>query len=112
MPLLRSNVEFSKRVFLDRLTTDNQPLLQPANIDEGPGDTYEYAGVFDPYNFGVGADCSGLCGIVLGAAINGPAKMAWGRLFSTETFPGPLPGFRRVSQADLINGNYPIKVMI
>lgn len=110
--LLRSNIEFAKRVFLDRLTTDAQPLLQPANIDQGPGDEYDYAGVFDPYNFGIGADCSGLCGIVLGAAINGPTKMSWGRLFSTETFPGPLPGFRRTTQADLINGNYPLKVCI
>lgn len=112
MTLLRSNIEFAKRVFLDRLTTDAQPLLQPAHIDEGPGDEYEYAGVFDPYNFGIGADCSGLCGIVLGAAINGPNAMSWSRLFSTETFPGPLPGFRRTTQADLVNGNYPLKVCI
>lgn len=112
MNLLRSNINFAQRVFLDRLTTDAQPLLQPADIDEGPGDEYEYAGVFDPFNFGVGADCSGLCGIVLGAAINGPAKMSWSRLFSTETFPGPLPGFRKTTQADLINGDYPLKVCI
>lgn len=112
MTLLRSNVEFAHRVFLDRLTTDAQPLLQPAHIDEGPGDEYEYAGTFDPYNFGISADCSGLCGIVLGAAINGPDNMAWGRLFSTETFPGPLPGFRRTTQTDLINGSYPLKVCI
>lgn len=112
MTLLRSNIEFAKRVFLDRLTTDAQPLLQPEHIDEGPGDEYEYAGVFDPYNFGVGADCSGLCGIVLGAALNGPGKMSWGRLFSTETFPGPLKGFRQTTKNDLVNGNYPIKVCI
>lgn len=110
--LLRSNIEFAKRVFLDRLTTDAQPLLQPANIDAGPGDEYDYAGVFNPYNFGIGADCSGLCGIVLGAAINGAAGMSWSRLFSTETFPGPLPGFRRTTQADLIRGAYPLKVCI
>lgn len=111
MTLLRSNIEFAKRVFLDRLTTDAQPLLQPSKIDEGPGDEYLYAGVFDPYNFGISADCSGLCGIVLGAALNGTG-MSWSRLFSTETFPGPLQGFRRTTQADLINGDYPIKVMI
>ena len=110
--LLRSNIEFAKRVFLDRLTTDAQPLLQPTQIDQGPGDEYEYAGTFDPFNFGIGADCSGLCGIVLGAAINGAAAMTWGRLFSTETFPGPLPGFRQTTQADLINGSYPLKVCI
>lgn len=111
MTLLRSNVEFAKRVFLDRLTTDAQPLLQPAQIDQGPGDEYLYAGTFDPYNFGISADCSGLCGIVLGAALNGTG-MVWGRLFSTETFPGPLEGFRQTTQQDLIAGDYPIKVMI
>ena len=112
MTLLRSNIEFAKRVFLDRLTTDAQPLLQPAKIDEGPGDGYLYAGVFDPYNFGISADCSGLCGIVLGAAINGPGGMSWSRLFSTETFPGPLAGFRQTTKNDLVNGNYPLKVCI
>jgi hypothetical protein len=110
--LLRSNIEFAKRVFLDRLTTDAQPLLQPTHIDEGPGDEYLYAGVFDPYNFGVSADCSGLCGIVLGAALNGAEGMSWSRLFSTETFPGPLQGFRRTSKEDLIAGDYPLKVCI
>lgn len=110
--ILRSNIEFAKRVFLDRLTTDAQPLLQPKNIDEGPGDVYEYGGTFDPFNFGVGADCSGLCGIVLGAALNGPTAMTWGRLFSTETFPGPLSGFRQTNQQDLVSGNYPLKVCI
>lgn len=111
MTLLRSNVEFSKRVFLDRLTTDAQPL-QHSDIDQGPGDEYEYAGCFDPYNFGVSADCSGLCGIVLGAAIDGPEDMTWGRVFSTETFPGPLGGFRQVSRQDMLNGDYPLKVVI
>lgn len=110
--LKRSFVEFSKRVFLDRLTTDAQPLLNKTKIDQGPGEEYEYAGTFDPYNFGVGADCSGLCGIVIGAAINGPKGMKWGRLFSTETFSGVFPGFRQTTQQDLITGDYPIKVMI
>jgi hypothetical protein len=112
---LRSNVEFAKRVFLDRLTTDAQPLLQPANIDEGPGDEYDYAGVGDSGNFGVGFDCSGLDGVVLAIAIFGPRYFAgtgYTRLFSTETFPGPLPGFRRTTQADLLAGDYPIKVCI
>lgn len=109
--LLRSDIEFAKRVFLDRLTTDAQPLADKSEIDQGPGDEYEYGGTFDPYNFGVGADCSGLCGIVLGAALYGTG-MEWGRLFSTETFPGPLPGFRQTTQSDLITGDYPIKVMI
>lgn len=104
MPLLRSNIEFAKRVFLDRLTVDAQPLAQPDNIDVGPGDDYVYGGTYDPYDFGVGADCSGLVGIMAGAAINGPASMVWGRLFSTETFPGPLPGFRQTTKADLLSG--------
>lgn len=110
--LLRSNIEFAKRVFLDRLTTDAQPLGQ-ANRDEGPGDEYLYAGVFDPYNFGVSADCSGLCGIVIGAAVNGPDNMQWTRQFSTETFPSAFSNnFRQTTKEDLIAGDYPIKVCI
>jgi hypothetical protein len=113
--LLRSNIEFAKRVFLDRLTTDAQPLLQPANIDDGPGDEYEYGGVGDSSNFGVGFDCSGLCGVELALAVFGPqyfAAQGYQRLFSTETFPGPLPGFREATQQDLISGDYPLKVCI
>lgn len=114
MPLLRSNVEFSKRVFLDRLTTDAQPLLQPADIDEGPGDEYDYGGVGDAGNFGAGFDCSGLDGVVLAIALNGPNYFPSGyqRLFSTETFPGPLAGFRQTNQGDCLNGDYPLKVFI
>jgi hypothetical protein len=109
----RSNVELAKRIFLDRLTTDAQPLLQPANIDAGPGDVYEYAGTLDPYNFGVGGDCSGVDGIVIGAALLGPQHMSWGRLFSTETFPGPFADrFRQVSKSELLSSPAPIKVMI
>lgn len=106
--LKRSNVNFAKRIFLDRLTTDHQKVVQ---LDEGPGDEYQYAGTFDPFNFGISADCSGLCGIVIGAALYGTG-MSWGRKFTTESFPGPFGGFRRTTQADLVNGNYPIKVMI
>lgn len=113
MPLLRSNVEFAKRVFLDRLTTDAQGLLQPdpGDIDEGPGDEYEYGNCYDPYNFGIGADCSGSSGIFIGAAVNGTA-MHWGRLFTTEDFPGPFTGFRQTNVDDLMNNYYPIKVSI
>jgi hypothetical protein len=113
--LLRSDVEFAKRVFLDRLTTDQQSLADPNNIDGGPGDQYVYAGVGDSSNFGIGFDCSGLCGVVLALAISGPgffSGVGYYRLFSTETFPGPLNGFRQTTQADLINGNYPLKVCI
>jgi hypothetical protein len=114
MPLLRSNVEFCKRVFLDRLTTDQVGLLQPdpGDIDEGPGDTYDYGGTFDPYNLGVSADCSGGAGIFLGAAMRGPALMSWSRQFSTETFPGPFNGFRQTTKDDLVNNYYAIKVEI
>lgn len=110
--LLRSNIEFAKRVFLDRLTTDQQPVSHPTNPDIGPGDEYVYGGCYDPFNFGIGADCSGSAGIFIGAALHGPGAMSWGRQFSTETFPGPFSGFRQVSQADLLNGSYPIKVCI
>lgn len=114
MPLLRSNVEFAKRVFLDRLTTDAQGLLQPdpGDNDQGPGDEYDYGGCYDPFNFGVGADCSGSAGIFISAAMQGPAYMSWSRLFTTETFPNPLSGFRHTTQADLVNNYYPIKVCI
>lgn len=110
--MLRSNVEFAKRVFLDRLTTDQQPVAKPTNPDAGPGDEYVYGGCYDPFNFGIGADCSGSAGIFIGAALNGPAGMSWARQFSTETFPGPFSGFRQVSQEDLLNGDYPITVCI
>jgi hypothetical protein len=110
--LTRTNVEFSKRVFLDRLTCDNgQPLVQPADIDAGPGDQYEYGGCFDPYNFGTGADCSGLCGIQIAAALNGTG-MTWQRYFSTETFPNGFSNFQQVDQQTCINSTSPIKVMI
>src|SRR6516165_1624076 len=112
MALKRSNIEFSKRVFLDRLTTDAQALAQSGDIDAGAGDGYDYGGAYNPFNFGVGADCSGSAGIFIGAAINGPGKMSWSRQFSTETFPGPFEGFRQVGRDDLLNGPYPIKVCI
>lgn len=113
MTLLRSNIELAKRVFLDRLTTDAQPLTQ-ANMDVGPGDEYVYGGVYDIFNFGVGADCSGSAGIFCGYAIVGEHEWDNGyrRLFSTETFPGLLQGFRQVSQQDLLANPYPIKVCI
>lgn len=116
MTLLRSYIEDSKRIFLDRLTVDAQPLLQPDpnNYDEGPGVEYDYGAQFDAFDFGVGADCSGLCGVVISAAINGFANMSWARLFSTETFAawGAPLGFRQTTAADLLNNSYPIKVWI
>lgn len=112
--LKRSNVEGSKRLFLDRLTTDQQPLLQ-ANIDEGPGDPYDYGGVGDSGNFGVSFDCSGLDFVVIAVALYGFSYFAgkgYYRIGTTETFPTPFPGFRRVSKQELINSNSPIRVMI
>jgi hypothetical protein len=111
----RSDVEFSKRVFLDRLTADDEPLVQPGEMDDqGPGVDYDYAGVYSTGNFGVGADCSGSAGVFIGIALRGPDYYAGGykRQFSTESFPGPFEGFRQVSQADLLAHPYPIKVCI
>lgn len=113
--LKRSNVEASKRVFLDRLTTDQQPLLDKNNIDLGPGNKYVYANVGDSGNFGIGFDCSGLAGVVIPIAINGLGYFTgkgYQRLFSTESFPANLAGFRTVLQQECIASNSPIKVMI
>lgn len=93
--LQRANVEFAKKVFIDRL-----------------GDPYVYGGQYDAFHLATGADCSGSAGIFIGAAIKGANGMSWARQFSTETFPGPFQGFRQTTQADLVNGNYPIKVCI
>jgi hypothetical protein len=114
MPLLRSHLEQAKRVFLDRLTTDDQPPANQSEPDMGPGDEYDYAGVYDARNWGVGADCSGSAGIFCGIAEGGFGYFGanYRRLFSTETFPGPLPGYRRVSRDDLLRNPYPIKVCI
>lgn len=113
--LKRSNVEGSKRLFLDRLTTDQQPLLDPGNIDLGPGDEYDYGGVGDSNNFGVGFDCSGLDFIVIAVALYGFSYFAgkgYYRIGTTETFPGPFQGFRQVSKNECVRSNSPIKVMI
>ena len=42
MALNPTNLEFSKRVFSDRLTTDAQGLSQPTDTDVGPGDPSEH----------------------------------------------------------------------
>jgi hypothetical protein len=114
MTLQRSGIEFAKRVFLDRLTTQDQAISQPHEINminEGPGDPYIYGGCYDPFNFGIGADCSGCVGIMTAAVFNG-TKMGWQRYFSTETFPGPFQGFRQTSQDDLVNNDHVMKVCI
>lgn len=95
----RSNIEFAKRVFLDRLTA------------EAP---YIYGGVCDSGNFGIGGDCSGLVGILTAIALRGPQYFTSGyaRQYSTETFPGGFSEFNRVDRADLLYGDYPVKVCI
>lgn len=112
MDLKRSNVEAAKRIFLDRLSTGAQPVSNKASPDLGPGDGYVYGAEYDAFNLGVGADCSGSSGIFIGAALYGFAGMSWGRQFTTETFPAGFPGFTQTTQADLLAGNYPIKVCI
>src|SRR6478752_34154 len=108
MALKRSNVEFAKRVFLDRLTADDAPS------GHGPGVDYLYGGVYDPFNFGIGADCSGSAGIFIGAAFKG-TDLSWSRQFSTETWRladphhGPFGG-RRVGPRDW--GDAPIRVCL
>lgn len=111
MDLKRSNVEFSKRVFLDRLTVDDQGVADKLRPDNGPGNDYEYGGVFNPFNLGVGADCSGIAGTAISAALYG-SGMQWARFFSTESFPGPFAGFKKVGKATLLQSNSPIKVAI
>lgn len=53
--LLRSNVEFAKRIALDRF-----------------GDPYVYGGQCDPFDLGQGADCSGLAALITDAVFRGP----------------------------------------
>src|SRR5437868_12376324 len=106
--LKRSNIEGAKRVFLDRLAVDQQHLLQPNDIDAGPGDVYDYGGVGDSNNFGVGFDCSGLNGVVIAIALFGFdyfAGKGYFRIFTTESFPGPFQGFRQVSKQECINSS-------
>lgn len=69
MSVLRTNVEFAKRIFSDRL-----------------GDPYVYGGNWDPFNLKTGTDCSGLVGDELDAVLMGTA-MPWQRSVSTESWP-------------------------
>jgi len=121
--LLRSNVEASKRIFLDRLTADEgQPLDNPVNPDLGPGDQYEYANVGDPDNFGVGFDCSGWCGVGCATALFGFAYWmgrGYFRLFATGSFASWAQSvndqggcWKQTTRDDLLNGSYPLKVVI
>jgi hypothetical protein len=113
--LKRSNIEGSKRLFLDRLTTDQQDLRDPNDIDAGPGNEYDYGGVGDSNNFGIGFDCSGLDFVTIAVALYGFSYFSgkgYFRIGTTETFPGPFPGFRKVGKQECIDSQSPIKVMI
>lgn len=69
MAVLRTNVEFAKRIFQDRV-----------------GNDYVYGGNWNPFNLKVGTDCSGLVIDVCDAVRNGTA-MAWTRHgMSTESW--------------------------
>ncbi|MGH3956487.1 MAG: chitinase [Mycobacterium sp.] len=69
MAVLRSNVNFAKRIFTDRV-----------------GNEYDYGGNWNPFNLRIGTDCSGLVIDELDAAVNGSA-MAWSRHgMSTESW--------------------------
>lgn len=69
MTATRTNIEFAKRIFTDRV-----------------GNDYVYGGNWNPFDRSVGTDCSGLVIDELDAAING-AAMAWSRHgMSTESW--------------------------
>lgn len=69
MAVLRTNVEFAKRIFQDRV-----------------GNDYVYGGNWNPFNLKVGTDCSGLVIDICDAVRNGTA-MAWTRHgMSTESW--------------------------
>lgn len=69
MSVLRTNVDFAKRIFADRV-----------------GNDYVYGGNWDPNDTSVGTDCSGLVIDILDACVNG-TRMAWSRHgMSTESW--------------------------
>lgn len=69
MPILRSNIDYAKALFKDRL-----------------GNDYVYGGWWTP-DINQGADCSGLVTCVLSALGDGPQGMVWGRRgLSTESY--------------------------
>lgn len=69
MSVLRTHVDFAKRIFADRL-----------------GNEYVYGGNWQPDDTSVGTDCSGLVIDILDACVNGP-RMAWSRHgMSTESW--------------------------
>lgn len=86
MTVTRKGIEFSKRIFYDRL-----------------GDDYVYGGTFDPFNIKAGADCSGLVTDQLGAVFFGTA-MHWDREgLSTESYRYKPLGPQRIGPFDLVH---------
>lgn len=55
MSVLRTNVDFAKRIFGERV-----------------GNDYVYGGVWSPTDTSAGTDCSGLVVAILDACVNGP----------------------------------------
>lgn len=105
MALLRSHIDFAKRIFADRLPYG------------GTEDNYVYGGTWDPHDFSVGCDCSGLVTDILSACVHGPA-MPWDREgLSTEAYRyKPLGGPQRIGPFDLIHvpnpGAFPASAVV
>lgn len=69
MSVLRTHVDFAKRIFADRV-----------------GNDYVYGGNWSPTDTSIGTDCSGLVIDILDACVNG-TRMAWSRHgMSTESW--------------------------
>ena len=85
MTVTWSHVDFAKRIYCGRI-----------------GDPYVFGGSWDQYDATIGNDCSGTVSNIIEAIVNGPARMAWPRQFSTETWrPVSMGG-----NADPTNGPY------
>lgn len=84
--ILRSNIEYAKQLFNDRL-----------------GNPYIYGGTWNPDDDSVGADCSGLVTDVLSAVFFGERGMVWNRQgLSTESYRYRPFGPQRVGPFDLV----------
>ncbi len=91
MALLRSNIDFAKKIFADRLPYG------------GSEDSYVYGGTWDPNDPSVGTDCSGLVTDILSACVHGP-DMIWGREgLSTEAYRDLPLGPQTVGPFDLVH---------
>lgn len=90
MSVTRKNVEFAKRIFVDRL-----------------GDPYVYGGTWDPFNLATGCDCSGLVTDILSATFDGTA-MPWDRKgLSTESYRYKPLGQQQVGPFTLMHVGSP-----